>query len=466
MHRVSINGKIYYAENGTLLSDVIISSGETHPHPCGGMGTCKKCTLTVNGKKELSCRYKIYSDITVETHSESILSPTLVESEETEDGKNTALVLDIGTTTLALGVVDINTKKIIRQISDTNPQRVFGSDVISRIAYSEKNGVAGLNKILIEKINEMLSRLKDFSGETLYVSGNTVMLHLFFGIDCSLMGKAPYTPVFLDAKEASGEALGLHGIKTVYSLPLISAFIGADITAGLNLLQYPPEGKYSLFVDLGTNAEIVLFTKNRFLCTSAAAGPCFEGVNISCGMSAEEGAVFEYRSAGDLRTINGAKAKGICATGLIDIIAVLLKHEIIDKNGFMESESFRISDGVYLTREDIRQFQNAKSAIFSGIKALIQKEGITYADIHNLFVSGGFSHKLNIENAVCAGLFPKELINKFVPLNNSSLLGTAKFAAEKNDLAHITKNAEYHDLATNEEFAEMFIENMLFNCGR
>lgn len=463
MHRVSINGKIYYAENGTLLSDIIISSGEAHPHPCGKMGTCKKCTLTVNGKEELSCRYKIYSDITVITHNESIVSENLTESVlSVENAENTVLALDIGTTTLALGVVDINTKKIIKQISDTNPQRVFGSDVISRIAYSEKNGVEGLNKVLIKKINEMISRIESFSGDTLYVSGNTVMLHLFFGIDCSSLGKAPYTPVFLDAKEASGEVLGLHGIKTVYSLPLVSAFIGADITAGLNLVQHPPEGKYSLFVDLGTNAEIVLFTKNRFLCTSAAAGPCFEGVNISCGMSAEEGAIFEYRSGSNFKTINGAKAKGICATGLIDIISVLRRNEIIDEYGFMESESFRISDGVYLTREDIRHFQNAKSAIFSGIKALIQKEGITYADIHNLFVSGGFSHKLNIENAAYAGLFPKELINKFVPLNNSSLLGTAKFAAEKNDLAHITKNAEYHDLATNAKFAEMFIENMLF----
>lgn len=462
MYKVTVNNKIFFAKEGTLLSDIIISSGEVHSQPCGGMGKCKKCTVTVNGKKELSCQYKIHSDITVEFSSEQIFSPAVSTCISDIESDKTVLVLDIGTTTLALGIVDIKSKRLINVISDTNPQRVFGSDVMSRIDYCAKHGPESLNKILIDRINEMINSVKEYSFDTLFVAGNTTMLHLFFGVDCSSIGKAPYTPVFLGARTENGKSIGLDSIKTVHSLPSISSFVGADITAGLNITDFPENEKYSLLVDLGTNAEIVLFKKDRLICTSAAAGPCFEGVNITCGMSATDGAVCEYRSGSDYKTVNNKKAKGICATGLIDIIAVLLQNEIIDKSGFMESESFRINEDVFLTRADVRQFQNAKSAIFSGILTLLANEGIDFANIEALYVSGGFSEKLNIENAVRSGLFPNELKNKFIPLNNSSLLGTAKYAAENNELEYIIKNAVAVELAESPCFSELFIENMMF----
>ncbi len=460
MNKVTINGKTEYAENGTLLSDILIKSDKCVEHPCGGKGICKKCVVTVNGKEELSCRYRINSDIAVIIPEKSdILSETGAD----ESGKLTeslCFALDIGTTTLALALVSLDENKIIKVITRTNPQRTFGADVMTRIEYCRKNGVESLNTPLISEINQMISDMSDDIIEKLYVSGNATMLHIFFGIDCSSMGVAPYTPVFLESKTEKAEKLGIIGVETVESLPSIAAFVGADIVAGLNFVGMPENGKHNLLIDLGTNAEIVLFSEKSALCTAAAAGPCFEGANISCGMSATDGAVCSY-SANGIKTISDAPAKGICGTGLVDIIAYLLDKEIVDETGYMEDD-FEVADGVYLNQADIRQYQLAKSAVYSAILTLMQMKNISFDDIEKMYISGGFSAKINIENAVKTGLLPKELAQKCIAINNSSLLGTVKYACEKNDLAIYIDNSTYVDLSANPTFSDLFIENMMF----
>jgi uncharacterized 2Fe-2S/4Fe-4S cluster protein (DUF4445 family) len=215
-----------------------------------------------------------------------------------------------------------------------------------------------------------------------------------------------------------------------------------------------------LLIDLGTNAEIVLFSEKSALCTAAAAGPCFEGANISCGMSATSGAVYSY-SEDKIKTISDAPAKGICGTGLVDIIAYLLDKEIMDETGYMEDD-FEIAEGVSINQADIRQYQLAKSAVYSAIITLLQMKNITFDDIDKMYISGGFSAKINIENAVKTGLLPKELKNKCIAIKNSSLLGTVKYACEKNDLAIYIDNSTYVDLSANPTFSDLFIENMMF----
>lgn len=456
MHRIKINGEIFLAENGEKLSDILIKNNLRQEHPCGGRGTCGKCTVLIDGQKELSCQYRVTKDINVILPQKNEILSVSGADVTYKKTESMCLVLDIGTTTLAMALLSLDEKKIVKVITRTNPQRIFGADIMSRIEYCIKNGVHEIQKILLDEVNEMINNFGFSQADRMYISGNTTMLHIFAGINPSSIGTAPYSPVFLESK-----ILKTDIIKEAVLLPSISSFIGADLVAGLNLAEMPSEGKYNLLVDLGTNAETVLFSEERILCTSAAAGPCFEGVNISCGMSATDGAIFSYRK-GKIETIGSTAAKGICGTGLVDIIAVLLSDGVIDKTGFMECEEFEITENVFLTQRDVREFQLAKSAIYSAVISLIRNAGISFNDIEKMYISGGFSAKLNISNAVITGLIPEELKNKCESINNSSLLGTVKFVFEENNLSLFTEKAEYIDLSGDKYFSDLFVENMMF----
>ena len=460
MHKVKVGDSILIAQDGALLHDVLIGSGKSVEHPCGGRGVCRKCTVTVDGEQVLSCLYRITHDITVILPEYGqIESVTGADTFEVTTDK-VCYVLDIGTTTLALALVSLENGKIVKVITDTNPQRMFGADVISRIDYCTKNGAEKLQKVLLEAVEKMMQAI-GMSAETLYIAGNTTMLHLFFGVDCASIGVAPYTPVFLETQNEAAANLGLTLVKNVISMPNISAFVGADIVAGLNLVGSPMSGKHDLLIDLGTNAEVVLFSEKDALCTAAAAGPCFEGANISCGMSATAGAISAYGEDG-IKTIADAKPLGICGTGLVDVIAVLLERGEIDETGFMECESYTLSEGVTLEGGDVRQYQLAKSAVNSAILTLMKLKNVGFEDIGHMYISGGFSAKINIKNAVKTGLLPKELESKCVTLNNSSLLGAVKYAFEQNELSCLLDGARYIDLSSDPDFSELFIENMMF----
>ena len=461
MHKICFNGEVLYAEHGQLLADVLMKGEKAMEHPCGGRGVCKKCAVKVNGEEVLSCQYKVESDIAVEAPDISEIHSYTGAEETLLSSKNMCFCLDLGTTTLALALVSLDEKKIVKVATATNPQRLYGGDVMSRIAYCSANGVKSLQKMVVSKINEMMSSLfKGFIGK-MYVAGNTTMLHILFGADCSGLGVAPYKAEFLHSRVASGQTLGIDNVEEITALPSIHTFAGADIVAGLNYIEKPSHDKYSLLVDLGTNAEIALFSDEKVVCTSAAAGPCFEGANISCGMSAVGGAIYSYKNSA-YKTIGGKKAEGLCATGLVDVIAELLSKGIIDETGYMEGD-FQIAPGVTLTCGDVREYQLAKSAISSAINVLLDENKVDNDHLYKVYISGGFSEKLNIENAVKSGLLPEKIASECVAVNNSSLSGTVKYACEHNDLTEFIKKSEYVDLSSNEKFSEMFIENMMFS---
>ncbi len=460
MFKVKIGNDSFSASMGERLSNVLMKNGLGLPHPCGGNGQCGKCKVTVNGKEELSCRYEIKGDIAVQLPEVPVENQnSICEDNKAEDS---AFVLDLGTTTLCLGEVNLSTGRLINVITATNPQKLYGADVISRIAYCTENGVALLQGLVAEAVESMLGSFSNTEGKTLYVGGNTTMLHIFAGINPRCMGTSPYTPEFTEEKTLDSADLGIKNLRKTVLLPSISAFVGADLVAGLNCVDMPQKGKYSILADLGTNAEIILFSKEQILCTSAAAGPCFEGVNISKGMSAVNGAIFSYDSPAAYKTVNNQKATGICGTGLVDIIAYLLKNFVVDSTGYMENEEFEVCDGVFLTQEDVRNYQLAKSAVLSGIETLLNIVGIEAENLEKLYISGGFSEKINPENAVRSGLLPPIDREKIIPLGNSSLTGTAKYAFEKTDLEQILKKTRYIDLSTNSVFNEKFVKNMNF----
>ncbi|MBO5333936.1 MAG: DUF4445 domain-containing protein [Clostridia bacterium] len=463
MCKIKINDEVLFAEKGELLSDILIRNGKSVEHPCGGRGTCRKCKVLVDGREELSCQYWVVGDVSVSLFTQGeIQSETGAEIKD-EITDNMCFCLDIGTTTLALALVSLDTGNVLKVETSTNPQCIFGADVMTRIDYCRKNGIEKLQSVLVEKINEMIDDFNISKPLDMYVSANVTMLHTLFNVDCSSIGVSPYKADFLESKMEKGENIGLTKVGNVISLPSIHSFVGADIVAGMNYIGFPANEKYNLLVDLGTNAEIVLYSKNSAICTSAAAGPCFEGANISCGMSATDGAIYRFsRKNGQIEidTINKKSPKGICGTGLVDIVADFLNNEI-DETGFME-EDFRIYGNISLNQADVRQFQLAKSAVYSGIITLINLEKIDFDRIDKLYISGGFSAKINIENAVKVGLLPRRLKEKCIAINNSSLLGTVKFAYEKNNLNSYVENTEYVDLSTNLDFSEQFMKSMLF----
>ncbi len=467
MPTVHVNRRPFYAPMGEPLSALLARLGVPTDHPCGGRGSCRKCTVLVDGKPVLSCQYIVRGDVSVKVDIPAaihvpMLDRVFPDKDILPPAEHAVLILDIGTTTLSLALADRRTGGLARVVSANNPQRAHGADVLSRIVYATEWGVDALTNPLRREVQAMIHRL---GGPPcpLYVAGNTTMLHLFLGVDPTPMGRAPYTPAFLDERHLAPASCGLCGVTEVITLPGISAFVGADLVAGAHCVGYPATGKYRLLVDLGTNAEILLIGEGKILCTAAAAGPCFEGACISSGMSASGGAICSYDLDGTYETIEDIPPVGICGTGLVDAVAVLLERGVLDETGRMSAPAFYLSDGVSLVQEDIRQFQLAKAAIHAAMDALIRRAGIGYDAIEALFVSGGFASVLNVRNAVRAGLLPRALADRCVPLGNSALLGTARYAQDGHDLAAYTSRARYVDLAADPYFSERFMEQMLFS---
>jgi uncharacterized 2Fe-2S/4Fe-4S cluster protein (DUF4445 family) len=262
------------------------------------------------------------------------------------------------------------------------------------------------------------------------------MLHLFCGIDPSAMGQAPYTPEFLEERHFTGKELSLS-VEQITLLPGISAFLGADITAGLALVDITGQGGNALFVDIGTNGEIAVWKKSekRLLCCSAAAGPCFEESHISCGLSASD---------------------------FVDAIADMRRSGIIDETGSFTNGLIEES---IITQKDVRQFQLAKSAIYSGIKMLCKNVRLEPPMIDTVYIAGGMGYYLNLENAVEVKLLPSGFTRTNV-LGNTSLKGAVKYLIDPAfalQCQKIITAAKTVDLALDRVFAEMFMENMGFN---
>lgn len=454
-------------EGDTHLAELLGGSDAHIDRPCGGRGACRKCTVLVDGKEELACQYILRTDATVTLPDKKEIASVTGAEESDSPTENLCLCLDIGTTTLALALVSLDEGRAVKVVTAKNPQRSFGADVISRIDYCTKNGTDSLQQSLIQKLREMTTELLGRYGlcdiPRMYAAGNTTMLHLFLGVDCSSIGVSPYTPAFLESRSVCGKDIGLDKIGEIITLPNVSAFVGSDIVAGLGFVGAPrDEKKYSLLIDLGTNAEIVLFGRGRYLCATAAAGPCFEGANISCGMSASDGAIYAYFPDRSYSVIGDRYPVGLCATGLIDLISELVRQGIIDESGYMENGEFRLTNTVRLTAEDVREFQLAKSAVMSAIQCLMKRGGVGFDEIEKMYVAGGFSAKMRVDNAAYLGLLPRELADRFSPINNSSLLGTIKFACESTPLEDIANAAEFIDIGADSLFSELFFENMIF----
>jgi uncharacterized 2Fe-2S/4Fe-4S cluster protein (DUF4445 family) len=363
-----------------------------------------------------------------------------------------AVGLDIGTTTIQAQLVDLDTGKTLDTFSALNDQRGFGADVISRISAARNGKLDELFAAINNQVKNILITFAQKSNlpgiEKCAVSGNTTMLHLFCRADPSAMGAFPYTPVFLQERHFSGKELSLSA-ENVTLLPGISAFVGADITAGLVFVDIMGKGQDALFVDIGTNGEIAVWknSEKKLFCCSTAAGPCFEEAEISCGLSASD---------------------------FINAVAEMRRQNVIDETGALADNfaqtGFPAADGKVITQQDVRRFQLAKSAIFSGIKMICRTAGIEIKNLGAVYVAGGLGFSLNLENAAAVGLLPKEFagssaVVKTVVCGNTSLQGAIESLRNSSFLPRcyeLIACAETVDLANDKYFSAAFEHNMLF----
>lgn len=455
---IEINGEKINAQRGNTLSDVLRDNGYNFSMPCGGRGICRKCKVLADGKEVLACKYIVTGNVSIELPNVRHKTYTFGEGEV--KGK-VRIAVDIGTTTVAAAVVD-EKNKVLRQTCFANPQSVYGLDVIMRIYYCGKKGVGALRKILLDELKAQLDYLIPHDADVVRIdfAGNTVMLHILLGEDCTQMGEAPYTPSFLQSKCIEAKELGLNYSCKVYTLPCIASFVGGDIVAGLITLPAPQKDKYSLYIDIGTNAEIVLFDDKSYTATAAAAGPCMEGANISCGMSAVEGAITHFEYPDKIKYL-GDKPQGICGSALIDIVGQLVKAGVIDKSGYMQDD-YIIADGVIFKREDVRQYQLAKSAIRAGVDQLLQYRGIKPSDVSQVYIAGGFSAHIDIDNAVASGLIDAAFKDVCQAVGNRTLEGCMIYCEKSDKAKQIADNAVYLDLNESEGFSDKFIKYMSF----
>jgi len=354
------------------------------------------------------------------------------------------LAVDVGTTSVAASLVDLLSGAVVAEAVTLNSQLKFGADIISRIRHSiaEPNGARQLQEAAVNTVNELVSKLGVAPAKIyrVVVAGNSVMQHLFFGVNPGPLGFLPFRPVYRRPLTAKGKALGLnvHPDAHVESLPILGGYVGGDVVGDL-LTARLSEYDTAMLIDVGTNGEIVLKRGNEYVAASTPAGPAFEGVGLHSGMMAIEGAIEKVRvSSGgepEYEAIGGGEAKGICGSGYVDLLAELLRVGLLSKDGRL-ARGPRVKEvngvlayvvderrGVALTQQDIRKLQLAVGAVKFTAKFLMKKMGVNAEDLEKVVVAGDFGYHLDARNAMEVGLLPKVDDSAMEYIGNGSLTG-------------------------------------------
>ncbi len=405
------------------------------------------------------------------------------------------LALDLGTTTLVASLVDLRSGDELATVSALNPQRAFGHDVLSRIGYAQAHGPEAVRTPLLRELNRLAEELLASVGGTprdileATVGGNTAMLHLFAGEDASGMATAPYEPVLLERVTRLTTELGLAalGEAPITLLPGVSAFVGADVVAGVLATRLWEVESAALYLDLGTNGEIVLVTPTGLVATSTAAGPAFEGASISSGMLAESGAIERVRVDGGrlgLSVIDGVAPRGLCGSGVIDLVAILVDEGVLDSTGRLRldvpgplgslvsedaegNRRFLVDEsaGVGLTQDDVRQVQLAKAAISAGMRLLLEAEGVAPSAVETVLVAGGLGRHLDPRSLAKLGVIDDEWTARVRFVGNAAKAGVvgALLSTGARMLAdRLAEEIRVFDLAAHMDFERRFLSAIDF----
>ena len=406
------------------------------------------------------------------------------------------VAVDIGTTTVCAYLYNLGTGACSGIASELNAQRSFGADVISRIDYTltHPDGLENLHKLICAQISEMLLQLcscneiEPDAVDIITFAGNTTMMHLLAGLSPEGIATAPFIPVFTQPRVISARDIGISvgSHCRAYLIGSISAYVGADTVAAMVACSMD-EKKKALLIDIGTNGEIVLNTGTRLISCSTAAGPAFEGAHIRCGVGGVEGAIsaVEWTDAGlQLTTIGGKPAVGICGSGIVSLLALLLDLGVVDETGRMADadelddkdiqkhiievdgqNAFVLTEGIAFTAKDVREVQLAKAAIAAGVQTLLEQAGLDVADLDVLYLAGGFGSYVDRASACKIGLLPKAAEPRITVCGNAAGSGAAAILCSKDASRYATKlrkDCEYIELSSSASFQEHYIDCMIF----
>ena len=395
-----------------------------------------------------------------------------------EEPRVCVAAFDLGTTSIAAYLIEVNGER--RQIvaGMRNPQAQYGGDVISRADYALEHGSEALANCAREAIDGLLGRMchqADIDRDSVYavlLAGNTAMHHLFLGISPDSLVHAPYNPVISEPLDLSASHFGLHGhpAARLYMLPVIGGFVGADTVGCLIAGDWLEREKLTLMIDIGTNGELVLGDRHRRIACSTAAGPAFEGAKITCGMRGAEGAVDHvWLEDGALRwhVLGEGPAAGICGSGLVDLVAMLLKSGAMDDSGRLEDgDRYDLGDtGVYITQKDIREVQLAKAAMAAGIVLMAEKLGVDIEEIEEVNIAGAFGNYIDPDNACAIGLIPQALRQRIVPVGNAAGEGARRALTDRaawRSGETLARTTEFLELATMPQFQDEFVDQLGF----
>lgn len=504
--------------------------------PCGGEGTCGKCrVLILMGECQpptpeeyawlneaeleqgirLACFCQIRGNIKLRFPKKAAPQILVNASEETcsnnaevmecldttKAARRYGVAIDLGTTTIVSSLLDLATGREMHISARLNPQSSYSLDVMSRVNYASRDGgTKKLQRLLIECLDEIIweccanASIEAGDIQKIAVVGNTIMLHILAGVNPSPLGRFPYTPVFTSTINMHAHQLDMRSLTDteVYIMPSVSAFIGADTVAGILATGLEQEAGDKLLLDLGTNGEMVLFSNHQLWACSVAMGPALEGMNIECGMRAQEGAVDKVWIENNelcLHVIGEGEAIGLCGTGLLDTVGALVKTGIVGKNGRIlmrnqrdpfadRSESITESkegrrfwlrhpvgreNGLYISQNDIRSLQLAKGAVCAGIKLLLNAAEIKTDQLHKVSLSGALGNYVNSEVLIELGFFPPEWRDKVKPVGNSALKGAIlalMSSAACGRASHVSQQIKCLDLTSSQEFQYLFPRSM------
>ncbi|MBL8177410.1 MAG: DUF4445 domain-containing protein [Bryobacterales bacterium] len=470
---------------GRTLSDQLFQLGLEFP--CGGCSSCGGCRVRLIGGEipitehmrealsegelaagwRLACQADASVPVTldIEQWSARILTDNARVAFEPAEGYGA--VIDLGTTTLVVELVDLATGDIRAVLAGLNPQGRQGSDVMSRIEFDLRSpGV--LTGLIRGALGAMLADVAQ--GRPLrevLLCGNTAMHHLFCGHSVAPLSQVPFSSPLLRNGEFRGEDLGWSAASVSF-LPCVGGFVGSDLLAGLVACGMTESEQVVALLDLGTNGEIALGNRDGIVCASTAAGPAFEGGRIRMGMRAGDGAIDRVEAAaGGLRchVLGGVTARGICGSGLVDAVAAGLHQASVAASGRLAGGLLPLRDGVHLTQSDIRELQLAKGAIAAGLEILRKQLGVEAGSVRTIYLAGAFGNYVRVESARRIGLLPSWEA-PVVPAGNSAVRGARLLllnASRRNQLiGRVLRLARHVELAGDPEFQETFIEKMRF----
>jgi len=473
---------------GTLLEHAR-KLGVGLPSECGGRGTCGRCVVRIERGAEclnpptrleeghplgpgerLACQARVVRtarDVVVfvkQLGSYSIVTETIVDvdvrldpsvtrhagrvrHESGEDlggcdGPPYGLALDVGTTTLAMQIVDLEDGRIVATAARTNPQMSYGNDVISRIGHTMQHddGLRALQDAVVQGVNEELERVEQRHGEPagrifdVVVVGNSTMRDLFFGRDVRSLGVIPFEPADAAPVEARADELGLrvNPRARVYGGALIGGHAGADAVADVIACGLHESDAVVMAIDIGTNGEVIIGNRDRMMSASCAAGGAYEGATVTCGAGAVEGAVSNVwiaDGAVTYETIGGAPPVGICGSGLIDLLAELLRSGRMSKQAKI-GHDFCIADGICITQQDVYALITAKAGLRLDQDLLMRYYGVGLDEVQTIYLAGGFGSFINPHNAVAIGLLPPAP-EKAVRMGNGALAGARRMLVSR-----------------------------------